>query len=326
MNLIVDSGGTIDLERNIDGLFRLPLDQFVAGRQALATALKAAARKDDAAAVKRLSKPSLAAWALNQVWWSDRQTFRSMLDAGTRLLAEQRASLSGHSSRMRQAVEERQAAVERVVSLAVRALGGPDRVSPSIHQRLVATCEGLASGTVVAGAEPGRLIDVVAPAGLDTLVAMLQGSAAAAPPARTRRSEAATVTPFPTRSSRAPDRPPASPDAPAAPERKRDIEVRRAAVERARQDEREAQAAAAAAQRTLLEARKAMAAAERTMARAAERVEAARAELTEREAEASQAERSREDARTQLDSAEQLVERTNTRAAEARMQLSALER
>ncbi|MGE3841176.1 MAG: hypothetical protein AB7I50_06285 [Vicinamibacterales bacterium] len=325
MNLIVDSGGAIDLERNIDGLFRLALDHFIAGRHTLAAALKAAARKEDAATVRQLAKPSLAAWALNQVWWNDRQAFRSMLDAGSRLLAEQQASLSGRSSRVRQAVEDRQAAVERVVSLAVRALGGPDRVSPTTHQRLIATCEGLASGAVVAGAEPGRLVDVVAPAGLDTLVAMLQDSAAAAPPARPRQSEAATVTPFPTRGPRPSNRPPASTPSPDPEARKHNAEARRAAVERARREEHEAQASLARTQRALLEAKKALAAAERTANRAVERVEAARTELSEREADASRAERALDETRTQLALAERVVEQASRRATEARTQLSALE-
>jgi hypothetical protein len=50
----------------IDRLYALPLDEFVAERDALAKRL----RKEDAeeaAAVKQLTKPSVAAWAVNQV-------------------------------------------------------------------------------------------------------------------------------------------------------------------------------------------------------------------------------------------------------------------
>lgn len=51
----------------VDALFAGSIDDFVAKRDALVKELKAEKRKDDAAAVKALRKPSAAAWAINQV-------------------------------------------------------------------------------------------------------------------------------------------------------------------------------------------------------------------------------------------------------------------
>ena len=54
-------------ESRIDELYAAPLDGFTQARDALAAELKGAGDKDGAAAVKKLKKPSLAAWAVNQV-------------------------------------------------------------------------------------------------------------------------------------------------------------------------------------------------------------------------------------------------------------------
>ena len=50
----------------IDRLYGLPLEAFVGERDALAKELRAAGRRDEAAAVKALTKPTVAAWAVNQ--------------------------------------------------------------------------------------------------------------------------------------------------------------------------------------------------------------------------------------------------------------------
>ena len=50
-----------------DALYGLPLDAFVAERDALAKRLRTDGRGGDADEVKALRKPSVAAWAVNQV-------------------------------------------------------------------------------------------------------------------------------------------------------------------------------------------------------------------------------------------------------------------
>ena len=55
------------IESEIDRLYQLAPDEFTAARNALA---KSAG--PDAAAVKRLTKPPIAAWAVNQVYWQHR--------------------------------------------------------------------------------------------------------------------------------------------------------------------------------------------------------------------------------------------------------------
>lgn len=55
----------IDLDDAVTGVYAGALDSFVARRDALVKDLRAAGRKDDAATVKNLRKPSRNAWALN---------------------------------------------------------------------------------------------------------------------------------------------------------------------------------------------------------------------------------------------------------------------
>ena len=54
-----------DLDSDIDRLYQGPLDAFIDARNALAKASKVAA-------VKALVKPSLPAWAVNQLHWHQR--------------------------------------------------------------------------------------------------------------------------------------------------------------------------------------------------------------------------------------------------------------
>ncbi len=50
-----------------DALYGLPLERFVPERDALVKALRADGQRDEAAVVAKLPKPSVAAWAVNQV-------------------------------------------------------------------------------------------------------------------------------------------------------------------------------------------------------------------------------------------------------------------
>lgn len=58
---------TTSTEELIDRLYALPLEEFTSERNALAKQLKTSGDRDAAAAVKALAKPTLAAWAVNQL-------------------------------------------------------------------------------------------------------------------------------------------------------------------------------------------------------------------------------------------------------------------
>src|SRR5438105_5042145 len=54
-----------DLDRELDALYDLPLDQFTKARNDLATRLRKAHQTDAAAEVRGLRKPTTVAWAAN---------------------------------------------------------------------------------------------------------------------------------------------------------------------------------------------------------------------------------------------------------------------
>src|SRR5262249_55873791 len=74
-----------NLEAKLDGLFKLPLAEFIGARNDLASRLKRARRADEANLVKALGKPSGSAWVINQLYWYHRQVFDELLAAGRRV-------------------------------------------------------------------------------------------------------------------------------------------------------------------------------------------------------------------------------------------------
>jgi hypothetical protein len=61
-------------------LYALPLDEFTAERDALAKKLRADGDRDAAAVVKALKKPSVAAWAINQIRRDRPEDVRQLLE------------------------------------------------------------------------------------------------------------------------------------------------------------------------------------------------------------------------------------------------------
>ncbi|MGH2841808.1 MAG: hypothetical protein ACRDKY_13385, partial [Solirubrobacteraceae bacterium] len=66
-------------------LYGLPLDRFVPERGALAKALKSEGRRDEAAGVAGLRKPSVAGWAVNQLVRTQGRDVQELFDAGDAL-------------------------------------------------------------------------------------------------------------------------------------------------------------------------------------------------------------------------------------------------
>jgi hypothetical protein len=67
-----------------DKLYGLPLEEFVAQRDALAKQLRADGRRDEADEVKALRKPPAVVWAVNQLMRTQRKAARALVDAADR--------------------------------------------------------------------------------------------------------------------------------------------------------------------------------------------------------------------------------------------------
>lgn len=101
-------------------LYGLALDQFTPARNALAKELRGQGRGEDAAAVAKLRKPSVAAWAVNQLVRTQQRDVDALFVAGDTLRRAQADLLAGRGdpSALRAAVEQEREAVAGLVSKA----------------------------------------------------------------------------------------------------------------------------------------------------------------------------------------------------------------
>ena len=77
-------------------LYQAPHGTFVTERKRLAAALKAAGDKASAARLGKLPRPSISAWAINQLWWHAREAFEAMLETAERLRAGDLKAAAAH--------------------------------------------------------------------------------------------------------------------------------------------------------------------------------------------------------------------------------------
>src|ERR1700727_3143175 len=95
-----------------DQLYGLPLDQFVAERGALVNALRADGDRGQAAEVAALRKPSVAAWAVNQLVRTQRRAVDDLFAAGDTLRDVQAEVMAGRqdAQALRDAARDERAA------------------------------------------------------------------------------------------------------------------------------------------------------------------------------------------------------------------------
>src|SRR5688572_25591336 len=86
----------LSFEDAVSELYRAPLDQFVAERKRLAGELKAAGDKAAAARFAKLGRPTISAWAVNQLWWHARDIFDPLLASAERLRAGDVSARASH--------------------------------------------------------------------------------------------------------------------------------------------------------------------------------------------------------------------------------------
>jgi hypothetical protein len=120
-----------------DALYELPLDEFTAARNALVKELKAGGDKEAAAAVQALRKPSVTAWALNQLARRDPEAIDALLDAGAEVRAAHAAAMAGDASKLREASRAEQAVIGDLARKAAGLLDGDgtklDRLSETLR-------------------------------------------------------------------------------------------------------------------------------------------------------------------------------------------------
>jgi hypothetical protein len=284
---------------DVDDLYGLPLDRFVPERTALAKELRGAGRREEADAVTALRKPSVAAWAVNQLVRTQRREVSELFAAGDALRGAQAQVLagSGDGGSLRAAVEQERAAVETLTGAARGLLSSEGHeLSPTIIDRVSETLHAAAlDDDARAQVQHGRLerelrhvgLGMAAPAGTGPGA---QAGTALAAPAGAGLAAAGTA--------------PAPAGAPARRRSKKASGQRaadRAAADRAERERAAVRAAARVAER---EARRRLERAERGTKLAQERRDRAAQALSEAEQELQETQRELDEARAQLREAE----------------------
>ena len=147
----------------MDVLYGLPLDQFVSERNRLAKE-----HKDPA--LKKLRKPSVAAWSVNQLARSHASEVGALVDGAAEVRAAQQRAVSGArtgGADLRAATRAHRAAIDALVEAL------PAGVSPSVAERVRATLTSASlDETLVDDLRAGRLVDDVEPAGFGDLAGL----------------------------------------------------------------------------------------------------------------------------------------------------------
>jgi hypothetical protein len=166
----------IDVERELDALFQLPLAEFTAARNALATRLKNGGRADDAERVKSLAKPSAPAWAVNQVYWQNPRAFDQLIAVAERARKAQTGRL--RNADLRELLDEKKQMMVELMEQAAASLGAAGHAaSPDAMRRVSATLESLAVWGKTEGVpRAGRLTAELDPPGFEALAAMMGGA------------------------------------------------------------------------------------------------------------------------------------------------------
>lgn len=244
-------------------LWSLPPGEFVAARAALVRALRQQGRREEAAAVAALRKPTRDAWVVNRLVAVEPDAVRSVITVGERLRA---AQVQRKADELRALVADREAALDAGL-VAARRVAGP--LAPGVAEAV--------RGTLLAAlADPEAATQVAA----GTLTHGLRYAGLGAAPL-------AAVAAQPARPSAA-RRPPTKPGAVQASSRS--LAAARAALRAAEDDLTGAQLAGAAAQQQvdelaaeLAEAKAALRAAQSQVRTARQAREAAARRLQELE-------------------------------------------
>jgi hypothetical protein len=173
-------------EKDLEGLFQGPLEEFTSSRNELAKSLRSSGEAEAADWVKGLQKPTRAAWLANQLAVRKPKDVGLLLDAGRDLRAAQEEMLAGAADRdkLRAAGTSEQKAIDSLLGTA-EAIGREHGVGAQILTRVEDTLRAASADPEVAEAlEKGRLQREQRAAGIGLI-----GTAPAKAPARGRKAD-----------------------------------------------------------------------------------------------------------------------------------------
>jgi hypothetical protein len=127
----------VSTDQEIDDLFSVPPDRFTSARDELARRLSGADSKEEAAEIKKLRKPTLSAWALNQLPRRYGKELAQLVEAGEALRTAQRKAASGmKDSGFQDAANRRRKAVGDLTSKGIEVLSEQGKPSQSAEAEI----------------------------------------------------------------------------------------------------------------------------------------------------------------------------------------------
>ncbi len=157
---------------DVDRLYSLPLAEFTPERDELAKRLRKEGDADAAAAVKALKKPSVAAWAVNQVQRDRPDEVRELIDVTEELhLVYKKLSSAGARERLEEAAEMQRKLINSLVRCASQLLeAGGHAASDATLQKVADTLRAAAlDDSVREQLARGRVVKEQRAAGLGPL-------------------------------------------------------------------------------------------------------------------------------------------------------------
>jgi len=149
-----DTGPPGELDGAIGAIYGGPLDEFVAARDGLAKDLRAAGRRDEAAAVRKLAKPKRLAWALDAAVLAEREAFEDV-DAAAASLADAHTG-----SDVREATNALRAAARSLADAASERAAAAGGAALDQSELVPAVLAVAADPGALATLRAGRLVDV----------------------------------------------------------------------------------------------------------------------------------------------------------------------
>jgi hypothetical protein len=129
-----------DLDRELGELYGRDLGEFTAARNELAKRLKKAGQNEEAESVAALAKPSISAWAVNQLARRDPDRVRALLEAGAELVDAQKNALAGKAGRFDAASRRHRQTIRALLPVASAALeAAGHRPSDAVKERIASS-------------------------------------------------------------------------------------------------------------------------------------------------------------------------------------------
>jgi hypothetical protein len=159
------------LDDEIGRLYRLPLAEFTGERNAVAKRLQKEGNGDAANEIKALAKPSVSAWAVNQLFAQEGERMGELLAAGERARSALQHTLTvGDAEVLRDALQEQRELRDDLRRRAAEILGKDRAPGQAILDRITVNLDALAlSPGAATEAERGWLDTDLEPPGFEVL-------------------------------------------------------------------------------------------------------------------------------------------------------------